>query len=95
MAGDFPIFSQWLGSCGLTYAVGWKCPSCGRCYAPFMAMCSYCPAAGVETGTTTIPRDNTWKSEEGFMVACPSCGCCPCAHTGTGCPPKDRFMFIG
>lgn len=21
---------------------GWKCPDCGRCYAPFVAECSVC-----------------------------------------------------
>ena len=22
---------------------GWQCPVCGHVYAPWMAMCSYCP----------------------------------------------------
>lgn len=23
--------------------VGWKCPSCSRCFAPNVSMCIYCP----------------------------------------------------
>ena len=22
--------------------IGWRCPGCGRCFAPSMAMCAYC-----------------------------------------------------
>ena len=21
---------------------GWQCPSCGRCYSPFIPMCNFC-----------------------------------------------------
>lgn len=31
---------------------GWRCPVCGRCYAPIMMQCSFCPQSGTTTGST-------------------------------------------
>lgn len=71
--------------------LGWKCPSCGRCYAPFMVMCSYCPGFGAEAHTTTMFPPNNNKT----YVACPACGCTPCcAHTNTGCQPPAEVVKL-
>lgn len=88
-SGWFNLFGSFppLNSIGFI-SLGWKCPSCGRCYAPLMTMCSFCPGAAAEVaGTTIVPDGNRWKHEEGYMVPCPSCGCTPCMHSHTGCPP--------
>jgi len=35
-------------------SVGWQCPACGACYAPFVTECRRCNAP-VTTGTGTAP----------------------------------------
>lgn len=37
---------------------GWRCPSCGSVYAPWVWKCSTCPPTYVVApGTTTLPAD--------------------------------------
>ena len=39
-----------------TPQTGWQCPSCKRCYAPWVSMCNFCPT--VTGNTSTISLDN-------------------------------------
>lgn len=36
-------------------STGWCCPGCGRCYAPWVAVCVSCPAAVTAINTNPIP----------------------------------------
>lgn len=60
-------------------ADGWKCPSCGRCYAPAVTQCRWCGPDAFIDFSRVKPR--AWGD------TCPSCNCTPCAHTTTGCRP--------
>lgn len=51
---------------------GWRCPGCGRCYAPFIPQCESCNPGNVQT-TSSIG------------VTCGGCGSFPCRGTGTAC----------
>ena len=33
--------------------MGWQCPRCGACFAPFMPVCSYCAPKGTQVATGT------------------------------------------
>ncbi len=36
--------------------LGWRCPGCGACYAPFMVVCTHCkPRTVPGVNTTTYP----------------------------------------
>lgn len=50
---------------------GWKCPGCGRCYAPSVAQCAACDPSNVRTGTgvTLTPPLNG-----GVVCLCERCG---------------------
>ena len=47
---------------------GWQCPSCGRCYSPFVVMCPYCYKQ-LSTGSGT-----SWISYDVSFMVCPKCG---------------------
>ena len=38
-------------------SMGWKCPGCGRCYAPSVPECSRCGQPGETSTTYTIVTD--------------------------------------
>lgn len=52
---------------------GWKCPSCGKCNAPWVASCD-CYATNTTGGTHQI------------IPACHDCGRSPCVGTGITSP---------
>lgn len=76
-------FGQWYQ---LISNMGWKCPGCGRCFAPHVNECAYCqPAAYVYTisspevcsvsipdMTCTVTEQPTCRRE----TACSQCGYC-------------------
>lgn len=57
--------------------MGWKCPGCGRCYAPHVAMCGSCqpsaqPAITTRPGWPTPPdtsRPLPWRGDTTTVVA--------------------------
>jgi hypothetical protein len=62
---------------------GWRCPSCGAVYAPWMAKCSTCPIKVVRSGhTITItPQyppdpecDHDWLAWADGPATCGKCG---------------------
>jgi uncharacterized OB-fold protein len=54
-AGD-PNYAWSLGT-----PTGWKCPECGRVYAPHVTMCFYCPITAISTNQTAISEE--WKKQ--------------------------------
>lgn len=36
-------------------STGWQCPGCGKCYAPWVAACGWCPPARPAINTNPIP----------------------------------------
>jgi uncharacterized OB-fold protein len=41
---------------------GWRCPGCGRCYGPQIAVCFYCPGQGF-TVTNSVTVSNRTHEE--------------------------------
>lgn len=69
---------------------GWKCPSCGAVYAPFVARCWDCPpsVSVFDTGAT-----NAFVTYA-VPLACPGCGKWPCEGSGTACPLPQRTRVV-
>ncbi len=65
---------------------GWRCPGCGRCYAPTMTECRYC---GPDKATVTI--STPFLTEPGgaggsvFGSNCPACGAFILSGAGHAC----------
>ena len=38
---------------------GWRCPGCGRCWAPFVVSCSECEKVAAKPATR-MPRPGEW-----------------------------------
>lgn len=55
---------------------GWRCPSCGSVYAPWMAKCSTCPRGGKITFRyPTDPEcDHRWLPRTAGPTTCVRCG---------------------
>jgi len=53
---------------------GWRCPNCGRCYAPNVYQCFWCSNSTLTFGNII------------FLSLCPGCKCYPCNGSSTGCP---------
>lgn len=64
---------------------GWKCPGCGRCYAPALPQCQWCGPDGMIDFSKVVTR--SWGD------TCQSCNCTPCAHTTTGCQPMPPVTY--
>jgi hypothetical protein len=62
-------------------STGWRCPGCGRCYAPFVSQCWICSASF------------TFSNAKPTEVVCQGCGYYPCRKTGTACPPSHALQF--
>lgn len=62
---------------------GWKCPGCGRCYAPTMEQCPVC--ISVPHMPSPVYRDNPDRL--------PKCGC-PVGSicNNTACPHAVKVM---
>ncbi len=56
---------------------GWRRPSCGSVYAPWVGKCGICPVTISVSTTAALPT-------------CPSCGKAPCDGSQTGCPLPAR-----
>jgi hypothetical protein len=60
---------------------GWRCPTCGSIYAPWMAKCSTCPVgSSVAASTITITQDpdptcnHRWILMTNGSTSCGRCG---------------------
>ena len=67
---------------------GWRCPSCGACYAPFVDRCYSCKGHALSfTGAERAP-----------IALCPGCASSPCRANSTACRsllPEPQLTTAG
>ena len=71
--------------------IGWRCPGCGRCYSPSVAMCVSCVPPATSTSTTPLKQvpicvPSNWPVQE--TKAAPRSD--PPVHRGGGYYASDE-----